>query len=218
MKIELRFLAGAFFMPVRPGILLVTCLNEISALIIKLLLTFAPNTKNHLEMKHLILISFLFISTLSFTQFSLNRDTVTDPQKKKYSVGAFGSVFEYGLITGIEGGLHMPNHSFHAGLGVNTFSGHDNFLENLGINLDYNYFPNGYSHRFDLFFRLNFMTTFRHVNSSNIGIPALHAGFGFNANLSQHFYLRFGIAPGINYYYSYFAFSANTSLSIAYRF
>lgn len=167
-----------------------------------------------LNMRTLIVV--MLLSNSVFGQFSLDSDP-----GHKYSIGAFGNLFYYGMYTGIEAGLHQEKHSFNLGVGVNPFGAPYSTMKNWGANINYNYFPNGHKNRFDLFFDgniimglLNFDTEFEFVQDFNLG-------FGFNTNISQRLFIKTGLGTGISMYRFQFndiSWSANARFSLGYRF
>ena len=168
-------------------------------------------------MKAVFLILILFASTLSFSQFSLERRAQTDPEKrvKEYTAGAFFTAFNDGTLSGFEGGIQVGKHAFNAGVGVDFFASQGNALKNWGLNFDYNYYPNGYTRRFDLFFDLNLVLSFPYykyttydANFNYLGTyqsieftQDMHAGFGFNFNVSQKLYFKLGNGLGMSFYH-----------------
>lgn len=189
-------------------------------------------------MKKYFFIAFLLSSTFFYGQFSLNRPPVIlnpgDKPTKEYTIGAYSFGCWY-LYTGLEAGLLRKKSAYFAGIGVQLNYEDGSPFKNYGLNLDYNYFPNGYNHRFDLYFSANLNFGFPYYEYKTYDanhvyiktekgiedVQSYGAGFGFNTNFSQRLFLKFNIGLGLFVYHFQFiddsSLRGNLKLSFGYR-
>jgi hypothetical protein len=178
------------------------------------------------KLKVILLLS-LFANPV-FSQFKID-----EIPAKRFSLGAYGNLFGEGLIVGIEGGIQLPKHWLNIALATDPFDSYSKYYQNGALNLNYNFFPNGYSNRFDLFFDFNYILdinrySFKHYIDENLNKTYfiisnnLNLGFGFNTNFTQHFFIKSGFGIGANFTsngnYSYVDLSGNIRLILGYRF
>jgi hypothetical protein len=171
----------------------------------------------------------LLLSNLAHAQFEID-----NIPSKTYTLGGFGNLHSDGFITGIEGGLLFPKHWANIGVAVSP-AYYSTAFQNWALNLNYNYLPNDYSKRFDLFFDFNFILRLSHNNlivydqNGNLIDDKkfllrndLNLGFGFNTNISKNVYIKTSVGAGISINEwqtsTIWSFSGNARFSIGYRF
>lgn len=162
------------------------------------------------------LITLLLITNSVFGQFSSDGSA-----NRKYSIGAFGNLYYYGIYSGIEAGIHTEKHSFNLGIGAEPGKLRYAKDKDWAANFNYNYFPNGHKNRFDLLFDFNVIMGFKNYKTGFEFVQDYNLGFGFNTNLSQRFFIKPSLGTGISMYRFKFndvSWSANARISIGYRF
>lgn len=180
-------------------------------------------------MKKLTLIILLFANS-AFSQFKIDEISA-----RKFSLGGFANLYSHGLNTGIEGGIQLPKNWFNMGVAVNPTYWDGKILQNWALNFNYNYFPNSYSNRLDLFFDFNYILGIRHnsgkvydinhnlIDDSKFKLSNdFNLGLGFNTNISKKLFLKTGFGAGFivdtEKNYSRLYFSGNIRLALGYRF
>lgn len=171
-----------------------------------------------------MVIFFMFCSTKAFGQFKLDEKYATGT-----TIGVFTLPFYYGLYNGIDGSIQQNHHTFHLGIGTKLLPDPEFIHKNWGLNFNYNYFPNGHSNRFDLFFEYNMIVALKYdeyiyKNETNHSLEFIQGhsiGYGFNINFSQHIFLKSALDIGVATYrlaYNDAQIGFSLRLNLGYRF
>ncbi len=114
---------------------------------------------------------------------------------KTYSLGLFAQAsFDYNPV-GLEVGIQYQKHWLNIALGYLP----TRFSENYTLGVDYNYFPNTYKNRFNLFFDANILFVSGFTRWSMDESISAVGGFGFNTNFSKHLFFKTSVLGGWTY-------------------